>query len=135
MLSARTNLFVGEAPERVGHHLEVGVEVAGSTAGPGGLFAEFGKEGGRPELPNERHRRIEGTRLEAPLALPAEDTGGDVEGRIGNERTRQACFERALVAVVDDGAGVLDCGGGVGQVVGNLLIGLDDGVDAPALCG
>jgi hypothetical protein len=58
----------------------------------------------------------------AELLLAAQDAGRHVVDGVGDERAGDAGLDRALVAVLDDGPGDVDGGGGVGQVIGDRLV-------------
>ena len=119
VLGDRLDLVLGEAAERVLHHLHVAVEVAGAL-----LVGELGEELGGAVGADERQRIGEGVGLDAPLVLTTEDADGDVVDGVGDEGAGDAGLDVALPAVVEDGAGVLDGGGGVGQVVDRGLVGV-----------
>ena len=75
-------------------------------------------------LTNERCA-VERARLDAPRPLTPEHLGREFGHRVGDERARDACFEVALRAVVEQRASRLDRGGGVGEVVGDDLVVVD----------
>ena len=80
---------------------------------------------------------VERAGLDAPRRLAAEELGGQVGDGVGDEGAGDAGLVVALGAVVEQRAGGLDRGGGVGEVVGEDLVGVDrpgGGEVAPAPC-
>ena len=125
------DLVLGEAPERVLDQLEVLVEVAGA-----GLVGQRGQEGRVPVGGHELAGAVEGAGLDAPLGLAAVELAGQVVDGVGDEGAGDRRLDVALAAVVEHRPPGLDGGGGVGQLVGDDLVGIDaagglQGVDGP----
>ena len=133
MLGALADLFVGEAAEGVGHHLVVRVEMSWPPETPLHVVVERRQECGRAVGSDERTGDVEGGRVDAPLGLAPPCPRGNLERSLGHEGAGDAGFERAFVAVVEDCTGVLDGRGGVGDVVDDLLVGIDDRIGASAV--
>ena len=111
--------LLGEAPERVGDHLEVAVEVTRTVeAGQAGQERRVAVAGHEGERLGQRTRR------RPPPRLPAQHLGRGVPHRVGDEGAGDAGLDVALGPVVERGPGRLDRGRGVGQVVGDDLVGL-----------
>jgi hypothetical protein len=119
VLGDRADLVVGEAAERVPHQLEVVVEVAGPGAVDRRQERRIAK--GRHEQP----RIVEGGGVDAPGTLPPVQPSRHVGHRIGGEGARDRCLLVARGAVVEERPGGLDGGGGMGEVVGHDLVGID----------
>ena len=99
VLGDRTDLVLGEPPERVLHHLEVVVEVARA-----GVAGELGEELRVAVRGDERKRvRIECRCVDAPCRLPSEQLGGQLGDGVGDERAGELRLDVALVAVVEHG--------------------------------
>src|SRR5690606_24006453 len=106
-------------PERVLHHLELVVEVAGAGAVDGGQERRVAVGGDEVADPVERPR------LDAPGLLAAVELGGHLGDRLGGEGGGDPGLLVALGPVVEHRPGRLDRGGGVGQVVGDDLVVVD----------
>ena len=119
VLGDGADLVVGEATEGVLHHLEVVVEVAGAGALDRGQERRVAVGG------DHVAGAVERAGLDAPRGLAAEELGGHVRQGLGCEGARDRGLLVALGAVVEQGAGGLDRGGRMGQVVGDDLVVLD----------
>ena len=116
------DLVLGEAAERVLHHLEVGVEVAGARRRRPGRRGTRGRGRWRTNVAGA----VEGAGLDAPLRLAAEQLGR--RGRATASATKAQVmrglerrpWRRSRAAT----AAGLDRGGGVGEVVGEHLVGV-----------
>ncbi len=117
MLGMRLDHLLGEAAERVGHHLHLAVEVAGA-----GLLRERGDELRRPELLEERVSSLQRSDLDAPRRFAAGDAGDEVVHHVGGEGAGDGGLLRTLCSVVEQRAGGFHLGGGVRQVVGEQLV-------------
>ena len=122
VLGDRLDLVLGEAAEAVLHHLEVAVEVAGTLLAQKRRQVLGGPVGGHERA--GAGQRILG---HAPRRLPSDHLDHEVIDRVGDERARDAGLDVTLGAVVKDGPGVLHGRGGVGEVVGDDLIGVEVG--------
>ena len=117
--ATRGDLVVGEGPERVLHHLEVGVEVPG----PGPAPARRGTPGRGTRRGRARPRPSVGGH--APQRLPAQQPGGQVVDHVGDEGAGQAGLDVALARRSRASSRAVATGcGGVGQVVGEHLLGV-----------
>jgi hypothetical protein len=119
VLGPRHDLLVGERPERVLHHLVVVVEVAGPWR-----LGQRGEERRVPIGGQERMGVTQGCHVDAPQMLPSGHLGDEVVHHVGGERTGDAGLHIAPGAVVQQRASGLHCGGGVGEVVGQYLVGV-----------
>ena len=120
VLGDRADLLVGEAPEGVLHQLEVGVEVAGAAA-----VGQRGQERRLAVGGDELAGVVERAGLDAPLGLAAEQLGGQLGDGVGDEGAGHRGLDVALLAVGEHRPAGLDRGRGVGQVVGQHLLGVD----------
>ena len=116
--ATRRDLVVGEAPERVLHHLEVAVEVAGP-----GLVGERGEELRCAVGGEERAGAVAGRRARRPTsprgrrAVVARSCDRVGDERAGESRPRRRPWRRSRAW-----PGPWRPGGGVGQVVGEHLV-------------
>ena len=121
VLGDGSQLVFGEATERVLHHLEVLVEMAG----PFGL-GELRQE--RRRIPvgyDEVMRRRKLRRVGAPQLLAPHQLGRELGDRVGHEGARDPRLQVAFRAVVEQRASGLDGRGRVGHVVGQHLVVVD----------
>jgi len=123
----RHDLVLGETPEGVLHHFEVVAEVAGAVG-----VGQGGEEIGRPVGGDEISGIVEGVVRNPPLGLPAEQLGAQVGQCVGDERRRDAALVVALRAVVEQASTAHQGGGGVSDVVGQHLVGVDAVLGEPA---
>ena len=109
----------GERAERVLHQLHVGVEVAGARR-----LGEGGDELRVAEALEERMRLAQRCRLDAPQPLPAGETGDQVVHDVGREGAGDARLDVTLGAIVEQRPRRRRCRRGVGEVVGDDLLGV-----------
>ena len=117
VLGVGADHLLGEAPEGVLHQLEVGVEVTGASGG-----GQLAQELGVPVAGDEAAGAVEGVRSDAPQRLAAPRARRDVAHGVGDEGGGDGRLDVALLPVVEQAAGGLHRGGGVGEVVGEHLV-------------
>ena len=106
-------------PERVGHHVHLGVEMAGAR-----LIGERAEEVGVAELPDERLHCRQRIALGTPIVFAAEDLRRQVVQHVRRVGARDPSLEVALGAVVEQRPRRRDAGRRVGHVVGEHLGGV-----------
>ena len=119
VLGLRGDDVGGERAERVLDQLHVGVEVARARR-----LGERGDELRVAEALEERVRLAQRRRLDAPQPLPAGEAGDQVVHDVGGEGARDARLDVALGAVVEQRPRRRRGRRGVGEVVGDDLLGV-----------
>ena len=119
VLGLRGDDVGGEGAERVLHELHVGVEVPWP-----GRLGEPGEELGVAVRREERVGAVERVRLDAPQRLAPGESRDQVVHRVGDERAGDAGLGVALAAVVEQRPRRRRRRAGVGEVVGEHLLGV-----------
>jgi hypothetical protein len=120
LLGNRSDLVLGEAAEGVLDQREVGIEVARPLLAAQPLQILGGAVG-----THEVGGVAQGARLDPPRPLTQVGLRRHVAHGVGDEGAGNAGLGLAPQPVVEDGAGVLDGGSSMGQVVGHHLVGVD----------
>ncbi len=127
LLGDRHDLVFGEPAKGVLHHLKVVAQVAGAVG--------VGQRGEEVRCPVGGHKvpgAVERIGGDTPLGLPAEQLGTQLGQRIGDERGGNQALVVALGAIVEQPPAAHQRGGGVGDVVGQHLVGVDAVLGQPA---
>jgi hypothetical protein len=114
------HLLLGEAAERVLDQLELAVEVTGTV-----VVGQLGQGGRVSPLGHEGPGRIQGPGFHRPQRFPAPELGCQIGDNVGDEHAGQTGFQVTLGSIVEHRPGCFDGGGGMGQVVGQDLVGVD----------
>ena len=116
---------LGEAMERLGHHLEVRVEVSRTLD-----LGEGCEDGGIPVVGEEARHVLPPAGLDIPGLLPAEGSRGHVGDHVCDEHAADPPLDLPERPVVEGGPGRGAPCGGVGEVIGHDLVGVDPAVRA-----
>ncbi len=112
--------ILGEPPECLLDQIEFGIEMAGAV-----LECQIGQNRRITPGRNELRGWHQGIDANAPQRFPAPDPRREVCNDVGDEDAGQAGLQVTLGSIVDHRSGGFDRSCGMGQVIGQDLVGID----------